>query len=119
MDSTIKVSATTLVVAVFATVLLGTGSAQAILAGGSDPRSPVPFTLMFDETGEGSIQIRAPMPSSQRLRGQLLPDPTAPVGSPRQALTWVFNFLTPESGFVAVGDVRITAGGVLSDLLRF
>jgi hypothetical protein len=111
MASMLKLSVTTMVATFFVAVVLGTGSAQAILAGGSNSLFGN-FTLTFDETGNGFFQTHDTPVERGTLRGSLQPDPLVPA---RQVLTWIL----PPGNLVAVGDVRIRAGNDISDILRF
>jgi hypothetical protein len=102
-----------LILAMTAAILLGFGlsSAQASggLAGSGDP-----FTLTFDEFGNGVIDLRDGT-GPHSLPGSLLPDPSGGASVP------VLTFMLPS--LVTTGDVRIwetTLGsGPLSDVLRF
>jgi len=101
------------ILAMFAAVLLGfgVGSAQAAngLAGSGDP-----FTLTFDESGNGFVDLRNGT-ALQPLRGTLLPDVSGGSSVP------VLTFILPSP--VVTGDVRIwetTLGsGPIGDVLRF
>jgi hypothetical protein len=105
---TLKILSVALAVA----AVLGVGTARADLGGGSTA-SPDPFFLIFDEDGNGRVQLNGSGPFLSNPGVVLPSDPTGGVAGP------VLQFTLPE--IVVTGDQIFNEPGttVISDVLRF